>query len=628
MAAVVAGACSLVATLAPSATQNAIANGDTRSLSLYHQHTGESATITFKVNGSYDSSALEKLNWITRDWRRDEPIRMNPRVFDLVWEVHRMSGSRSPVKIMSAYRSPQTNAMLRRRSGAVAKHSQHMQGNAMDVHFPDVGAARAREMGMRLQRGGVGYYPGANSPFVHLDVGSVRHWPRMSYDQLARIFPDGKTVHIPSNGQPLPGYDLALAEIERNGGTAYASSYVTSQKSKGLLAFLFGGGEEEEEEVVVAPRGRGKRGQVIARGRANDGRFDVAAVAPSSGEDAGTRTFFNSSARQAVAPEAAPQPSPAIQRAMRNLPRGEAVLRQGPEADKKPAGAKPVESKPAEAKPAETTVAEAARPEAKPAPLPPARPTQVASLEPVEPAAEAGPLTRSVRPEEKAEGKPEPKFANVPTPPRRPSASMIAELGFANVPLPPSRPIEIAALRGAAEAPGAGRVAIDRPARDLIAAKLATLDSSALPRVITEGASRPAQASLAAPALSYAAASAPLPVPRPREAALARPDLPKAPAPDLIAARIDRANFRTLTAATPSARATTQAAIGPTVAPVRQAARANLGGMALRAGVDVVSTFGDRPTGDLTPSGFTGPAIRAIPQADNFGALPASAPTE
>lgn len=609
--------CGAGALLAPSATQNAIANGDTRTLTLWHQHTGEQATITFKVNGSYDSSALEKLNWITRDWRRDEPIRMNPRVFDLVWEVHRMSGSHSAIKIMSAYRSPQTNAMLRRRSSAVAKHSQHMQGNAMDVHFPDVGAARAREMGMRLQRGGVGYYPSANSPFVHLDVGSVRHWPRMSYDQLSRIFPDGKTVHIPSNGQPLPGYDTALAEIERNGGTAYASSYVTSQKSKGLLAFLFGGGEEEEEEVAVAPRGRGKRGQVAARGKANDGRFDVAAVRPSSGDDGGARTFFSSGGRQAEAPEPAPAaPSPTIQKAMRNLPKGEAVMRPGPEPEKKP-----------EAKPAETTIAEATRPEAKPAPLPPQRPTQLASLEPAAPAA-GETLTRSVKPQDAAEAKDEPKaelkFANVPTPPRRPSASMIAELGFANVPLPPSRPVEVAALRGASDAPGLPAARMDRPTRDLIAAKLASLEAAPLPRVITEGAGRSVQG-----ALSYAPAPAPLPVPRPRAAALERPDLPKAPAPDLVAARIDRANFHSLTAATPATRATSQAAaLGPTVAPVRQAARARLDGMALRSTVDVVSTFGDRPTGDLIPSNFTGPAVRAIPQADGFGGLPAAAPPE
>ncbi|MBL8588991.1 MAG: DUF882 domain-containing protein [Methylobacteriaceae bacterium] len=592
--------------LAPTATQNAIANGDTRSLSLYHQHTGEAATITFKVNGSYDSSALEKLNWITRDWRRDEPIRMNPRVFDLVWEVHRMSGSRSPIKIMSAYRSPQTNAMLRRRSGAVAKHSQHMQGNAMDVHFPDVGASRAREMGVRLQRGGVGYYPSANSPFVHLDVGSVRHWPRMSYDQLARIFPDGKTVHIPSNGQPLPGYDAALAEIERNGGTAFASAYVTSQKSKGLLAFLFGGGEDEEEEVAVAPRGRGKRGQAIAQRGRGDGRFEVAAVSSAGGDDAGSKTFFVGGARQAPV---ADNPSPAVQRAMRNLPRGEAVMRPA-EPEKKP------EIKPVEAKPAETTVAEPARPVA--APTPPARPTQVASLEPVRPAAEAETATRGARPEA---AKNEPKVADVPTPPRRPSSMMIAELGFANAPLPPSRPVELAALRGA---PAEAAKALDRPTRDLIAAKLAAVDRAALPGVITQGsATRSVHA-----ALAYAGETAPAPVPRPKEAALSRPDLARAPAPDFVAARVDRSNFRALTASAPSTRTTTQSTLGPTVAPVRQAARANVGALMLRSSVDVVSTFGDRPTGDLIPSRFTGPAVQSIPQPNMFGALPAAAPAE
>ena len=69
--------------------------------------------------------------------------------------------------------------------------------------MPGLSMEKLREIGMRMQRGGVGYYPNANTPFVHLDVGGVRHWPRMSYDQLARLFPDGKTVHIPSNGKPL-----------------------------------------------------------------------------------------------------------------------------------------------------------------------------------------------------------------------------------------------------------------------------------------------------------------------------------------------------------------------------------------------------------------------------------------
>ena len=101
--------------LAPVQTQNAVANGDTRTLNLFHTHTKESISVTFKVNGSYDQGGLERLNHFLRDWRNDDKTRMDPRLFDVVWETYRESGSREPIHIVSAYRSPQTNAMLRRR---------------------------------------------------------------------------------------------------------------------------------------------------------------------------------------------------------------------------------------------------------------------------------------------------------------------------------------------------------------------------------------------------------------------------------------------------------------------------------------------------------------------------------
>ena len=115
-------------------TQDAVANGDTRTITIRHMHTKEETTVTFKRDGRYDSAALEKLNWALRDWRNDDPIRMDPRLFDVVWEVQRQLGSDQPFHVVSAYRSPGTNAMLRRRSRAVAKHSQHMLGKAMDFY--------------------------------------------------------------------------------------------------------------------------------------------------------------------------------------------------------------------------------------------------------------------------------------------------------------------------------------------------------------------------------------------------------------------------------------------------------------------------------------------------------------
>lgn len=263
--------------LASNGTQDAIAVGETRSLTMVHSHTGESLTITYKRAGSFDSSALEKLNWFLRDWRVDEPISMSPNLFDIVWHVYREVGASEPIKIMSAYRSPGTNAMLRRRSRAVAKESQHMRGNAMDIHIPGVSVTKVREIGLRLQRGGVGYYPSAGSPFVHLDVGSVRHWPKMSRDALERVFPDGKTVHIPADGKPLENYQIALAEVQARGGSALDYATVTSGKS--FWALLFGGSEEGEEEAISTPaRGRGRGATRVADARGGRG----AASAPSS----------------------------------------------------------------------------------------------------------------------------------------------------------------------------------------------------------------------------------------------------------------------------------------------------------------------------------------------------------
>ena len=221
-------------------TQYAAANGDTRSLSFFHTHTRESTTITFRRNGQYDGEALTQLNWFLRDWRVNEPAKMDPRLFDILWEVHRESGSSQPINIISAYRSPETNSALRRRSKAVSEHSQHMLGKAMDIRLPDVSTERLREIAMRLQYGGVGYY--GSSAFVHVDTGSVRAWPRMSQEQLARLFPDGKTLHLPANGKPLQGYELAKAEVlSRNAGLATQASLGGGPSIGSLMASLFGG---------------------------------------------------------------------------------------------------------------------------------------------------------------------------------------------------------------------------------------------------------------------------------------------------------------------------------------------------------------------------------------------------
>lgn len=232
--------CSAAAILLGGAagTREALANGDTRSLTFYHTHTREKATITYRRNGQYDEQALTQLNWLLRDWRVDEPARMDPRIFDILWEVYRETGSREPIHVISAYRSPKTNAMLRRRSKGVSEHSQHMLGKAMDIRLPDVPTERLRAVAMRLQYGGVGYYP--SSQFVHVDTGNVRAWPRMSQEQLARLFPDGKTLHLPSNGKPLPGYELAKAEILPRNAALAAQASAGGGSIGTVLTALFG----------------------------------------------------------------------------------------------------------------------------------------------------------------------------------------------------------------------------------------------------------------------------------------------------------------------------------------------------------------------------------------------------
>lgn len=209
------GAAALALTFTTTSLQSVVANGDTRSISFFHTHSKESITVTYKVNGRYDEAGLAKLNHFLRDWRNHKETKMNPHLFDILWEVNRDTGGKEPIQIISAFRSPETNEMLRSRSSGVAKHSQHTLGNAIDFRIPGVQLADLRAAGLRLQRGGVGFYPG--SEFVHMDTSTIRHWPRITRDQLARVFPDGKTVHVPTDGVPLKNFQLAASELQKRG---------------------------------------------------------------------------------------------------------------------------------------------------------------------------------------------------------------------------------------------------------------------------------------------------------------------------------------------------------------------------------------------------------------------------
>ncbi|WP_297577349.1 DUF882 domain-containing protein [Devosia sp.] len=246
----------LSAVLVPAPAQAATE----RALYLYYTHTKETARIVFKRNGQYVQSGLNELNQFLRDWRRNEPTRMDPRLFDLVWEVYQDVGATQPINIVSAYRSPATNAMLASKSSGVADNSQHMRGTAMDFFIPGIALNKLRAAAMRKQVGGVGYYPTSGSPFVHLDTGSVRAWPRMTRAQLKDLFPDGRTMHVPTDGKPLSqeGYQVALAEWKKChsypcGGSSSGTQVASSGGSgRSLMDVLFGGNDSGGASAAVA----------------------------------------------------------------------------------------------------------------------------------------------------------------------------------------------------------------------------------------------------------------------------------------------------------------------------------------------------------------------------------------
>lgn len=300
---------------------------ETRSLKIHHLHTGEKAEIVFKRNGRYDQAGLQKINVILRDWRRNEPIKMDPRLLDLVWQAYRASGSKAYINVVSGYRAPATNAMLRSRSKGVARKSQHMLGKAMDFFLPDVPLKKLRDIGLRMQAGGVGYYPNSGSPFIHLDVGNVRHWPGISRRELVGLFPEGKTLHVPSDGKPLPGYAQALAAYktrQANGAPAIALASASGSKGKkqGLLAALFNNGEDEADDVAdvarAAPVPR-KAIKATAQPKPQEAAAPLPGIAIVSPEKA-QRAQIPMIGEQAPAPETKPDAPESIVASLTSVP--------------------------------------------------------------------------------------------------------------------------------------------------------------------------------------------------------------------------------------------------------------------------------------------------------------------
>lgn len=152
----------------------AFAGQPRRALSFYHTHTAERLRITYAERGRILPDALEQISRFLRDFRNGATHPIDPTLLDTLYEMQQRTGGNGPYEIISAYRSPQTNEMLRANTGGVAQRSLHMEGRAMDVRLRGVATADLRRVALDLQAGGVGYYP--DSDFVHVDTGRVRTW--------------------------------------------------------------------------------------------------------------------------------------------------------------------------------------------------------------------------------------------------------------------------------------------------------------------------------------------------------------------------------------------------------------------------------------------------------------------
>ena len=148
--------------------------GEPRVLKFFHTHTGETLQVAYFRQGDYDSTALARLRAFLADWRNGEQHDLDPQLMDILWQIQQATGASGTWEVISAYRSRETNEMLRRRSKGVASKSQHLLGNAIDVRLRGLELETLRDTAKMLKMGGVGYYAG--SDFVHVDTGRVRYW--------------------------------------------------------------------------------------------------------------------------------------------------------------------------------------------------------------------------------------------------------------------------------------------------------------------------------------------------------------------------------------------------------------------------------------------------------------------
>ncbi|MQY41483.1 DUF882 domain-containing protein [Epibacterium sp. SM1969] len=148
--------------------------GDIRRIRMYSGRTGERLDMIYWIEGEYIKDALKEVNHFMRDWRTDQVISVDLRTIDIMTASHNLLDVSEPYLLLSGYRSPQTNAMLRRRSRGVAKNSLHMQGKAADLRLATRSVSQMAAAAQSCRAGGVGRYHGSN--FVHMDCGVVRSW--------------------------------------------------------------------------------------------------------------------------------------------------------------------------------------------------------------------------------------------------------------------------------------------------------------------------------------------------------------------------------------------------------------------------------------------------------------------
>lgn len=163
--------CILLLALTPVAIGN---TGESRSLKFYHTHTHETLEVTYYRDGDYQPASMEELGDFLSDWRNGHQHQIDPGVMDILWEIQQVSGNNNAYEVISAYRSPETNKLLRKNSSGVARKSQHVLGKAIDVRLRGLETEKLRDIALELKLGGVGYYQRSN--FVHVDTGRVRRW--------------------------------------------------------------------------------------------------------------------------------------------------------------------------------------------------------------------------------------------------------------------------------------------------------------------------------------------------------------------------------------------------------------------------------------------------------------------